>query len=84
MEAFLFKFENYALLAVAQAEHRQGNHLASKGRYALLQQFKADLEQAGMRKQLLDVIQKGMVEWVKQKDPNTMDIKTGGKNKCFN
>ena len=41
----------------------------------------------GAHKQLLDFIQKGTVERVKQKDPNAMDIdaiKTGGKNKCFN
>ena len=52
-----------------------------------LDTFKADLRQAGARKQLLSFIQKGTAERVSRKDPNAMDIdavKTGGKNKCFN
>ena len=99
MEAFLLKFENYALLAdydeTRQIELLEQNadreivlHLIlEKGRYMFLDTFKANLRQAGARKQLLNFIQKGTAERVKQKDPNTMDIdavKTGGKNKCFN
>ena len=99
MEAFLLKFENYALL-VEYDETRQielleqnadkeivSRLILEKGRYTFLDTFKADLRQAGARKQLLSFIQKGTAERVKQKDPNAMDIdavKTGGKNKCFN
>ena len=99
MEAFLLKFENYALLAeydeTRQIELLEQNAdkeivmrlILEKGRYTFLDAFKADLRQAGARKQLLSFIQKGTAERVKQKDPNAMDIdavKTGGKNKCFN
>ena len=99
MDTFLLKFENYALLAdyadTRQIELLEQNadkeivsHLIlEKGHYASLHQFKADLQQAGAHKQLLDFIQKGTAERVRQKDPNAMDIdaiKTGGKNKCFN
>ena len=99
MEAFLLKFENYALLAdydeTRQIELLEQNAdkdivsrlILEKERYMFLDTFKADLRQAGARKQLLSFIQKGTAEQVKQKDPDTMDIdavKTGGKNKCFN
>ena len=99
MEAFLLKFENYALLAnyadvqliellEANADREIVSHLIlEKGRYTDLDLFKADLQQVEGRKQLLKFIQKGTVEWARTKDPNTMDIdaiKTGGKNKCFN
>ena len=99
MEAFLLKFENYALLAnyedVRLIELLEANAdraivsrlILEKGRYTDLDLFKADLRQAGGRKQLLEFIQKGTAEWAKTKDPNAMDIdavKTGGKNKCFN
>ena len=99
MDAFLLKFENYTLLAdydeTRQIELLEQNadkeivsHLIlEKGRYKFLDTFKADLQQAGARKQLLSFIQKGTAEQVKQKDPNAMDIdavKTGSKNKCFN
>ena len=99
MEAFLLKFENYALLAdydqtrqIELLEQNTDREIVSrlileKGHYMFLDTFKANLRQAGARKQLLSFIQKGTVEQVKQKDPNTMDIdavKTGGKNKCFN
>ena len=99
MEAFLLKFENYALLAdydeTQQIELLEQNVdreivlrlILEKGCYTFLDTFKTDLRQAGARKQLLSFIQQGMAERVKQKDPNTMDIdavKTGGKNKCFN
>ena len=99
MEAFLLKFENYALLAdydeTWQIELLEQNAdkeivlclILEKGRYTFLDTFKADLWQAGACKQLLSFIQKGMAEWVKQKDPNAMDIdaiKSGSKNKCFN
>ena len=56
--------------------------ILEKKHYASLRWLKEDLRQAGARKQLLDFIQKGIAEWVKTKDPNTMDIdavKTGGK-----
>ena len=81
---FLLKFENYALLAdyddTQQIELLEQNadkeivlHLIlEKGCYASLHLFKADLQQAGARKQLLNFIQKGTAEQVKQKDPNTM------------
>ena len=99
MEAFLLKFENYTLLAdydetrqIELLEQNTDKEIVSrlileKGCYTFLDTFKADLWQAGARKQLLSFIQKGTAERVKQKDPNTMDIdavKTGGKNKCFN
>ena len=99
MDAFLLKFENYTLLAdydntrqIELLEQNADKEIVSrlileKGHYTSLRQFKADLQQAGAHKQLLDFIQKGMAEQVKQKDPNAMDIdavKTGGKNKCFN
>ena len=99
MDIFLLKFENYTLLAdyddVGQIELLEQNvdkgiisHLIlEKWRYTSLQQFKADLQQAGVHKQYLDFIQKGMVEQVKTRDPNTMVIdavKTGSKYKCFN
>ena len=99
MEAFLLKFENYTLLTgydeTRQIELLEQNadkeivlHLIlEKGHYMFLDTFKANLRQAGARKQLLSFIQKGMVEQVSRKDPNTMDIdavKTGSKNKCFN
>ena len=99
MGAFLLKFENYALLAnyedvrliellEANADRTIVSHLIlEKGRYTDLDLFKADLRQAGGRKQLLEFIQKRTAEWAKTKDPNAMDIdavKTGGKNKCFN
>ena len=99
MEAFLLKFETYALLAdydetrqIELLEQNVDKEIVSclileKGRYTFLDTFKTNLRQAGARKQLLSFIQKGMAERVKQKDPNTMDIdavKTGGKNKCFN
>ena len=99
MEAFLLKFENYALLAdydetwqIELLEQNADKEIVSrlileKGRYTFLDTFKANLRQAGARKQLLSFIQKGTAERVKQKDPNAMDIdaiKTGGKNKCFN
>ena len=61
--------------------------ILEKGCYTFLDTFKADLWQAGARKQLLNFIQKGTADRVRQKDPNAMDIdavKTGGKNKCFN
>ena len=61
--------------------------ILEKGCYASLLLFKADLQQAGARKQLHDFIQKGPAEQVRQNDPNAMDIdavKTGSKNKCFN
>ena len=99
MDAFLLKFENYALLAdyndtqlIELLEQNADKEIVShlileKGCYASLLLFKANLQQAGARKQLLDFIQKGTVEQVRQKDPNAMDIdavKTGSKNKCFN
>ena len=99
MEVFLLKFENYALLAdydetwqIELLEQNADKEIVSclileKGRYTFLDTFKADLRQAGARKQLLSFIQKGTVERVSRKDPSTMDIdavKTGGKNKCFN
>ena len=74
MDVFLLKFENYALLAdyddTRQIELLKQNadkeivsHLIlEKGHYASLCQFKADLRQAGAHKQLLNFIQKGMVE----------------------
>ena len=61
--------------------------ILEKGHYTFLDMFKADLWQAGARKQLLSFIQKGTADQVSRKDPNAMDIdavKTGGKNKCFN
>ena len=99
MDAFLLKFENYTLLAdyddtqqIELLEQNVDKEIVSrlildKGHYTSLHLFKANLRQAGARKQLLDFIQKGTAERVKQKDPNAMDInaiKTGGKNKCFN
>ena len=99
MEAFLLKFENYTLLAdydetrqIELLEQNADKEIVSrlileKGRYTFLDTFKADLQQAGARKQLLSFIQKGTAERVSRKDPNAMDIdavKTGGKNKCFN
>ena len=99
MEAFLLKFENYALLAdyddtrqIELLEQNTDKEIVSclileKGRYTFLDTFKADHWQAGACKQLLTFIQKETVEWVKQKDPNAMDIdavKPGGKNNCFN
>ena len=99
MEAFLLKFENYALLVnyddtrqIELLEQNVDKEIVSrlileKGCYTFLDTFKADLWQAGARKQLLSFIQKGTAERVKQTDPNAMDIdamKTGGKNKCFN
>ena len=99
MEAFLLKFENYTLLAnyedvwlIKLLEANTDRAIVSrlileKGRYTDLDLFKADLRQAGGRKQLLEFIQKGTAEQAKTRDPNTMDIvavKTGGKNKCFN
>ena len=99
MEAFLLKFENYALLAdydeTRQIELLEQNAdraivsrlILKKGRYTFLDTFKADLQQAGAWKQLLNFIQKGTAERVSKKDSNAMDIdaiKTGGKNKCFN
>ena len=99
MEAFLLKFENYALLAdydgtwqIELLEQNADKEIVSrlileKGRYTFLDTFKADLRQAGAHKQLLSFIQKGTAERVSRKDPNTMNIdavKTGGKNKCFN
>ena len=95
MDMFLLKFENYALLAdygdTQQIELLEQNadkeivshFILEKGHYASLRQFKADLQQAGACKQLLDFIQKGTAERVKQKDPNAMDIdaiKTGKTN----
>ena len=88
MEVFLLKFENYALLAnyedVRLIELLEANtdwaivsHLIlEKGRYTDLDLFKADLQQAGGRKQLLKFIQKGTAEQAKTKDPNAMDIDT--------
>ena len=98
MEVFLLKFENYTLAdydETQQIELLQQNAdkeivsrlILEKGSYTFLDTFKADLRQAGAHKQLLSFIQKGTVERVSSKDPNTMDInaiKTGGKNKCFN
>ena len=99
MEAFLLKFENYALLAnyedVWLIELLEANadrviilHLIlEKGRYTNVDLFKADLRQAGGCKQLRKFIQKGMAEQAKTRDHNTMDIDavtTGSKNKCFN
>ena len=93
------KVQNYALLAnykdIRLIELLEANMdqaivsrlILEKGRYTDLDLFKADLQQAGGRKQLLEFIQKGTVERAKTKDPNTMDIdamKTGSKNKCFN
>ena len=48
--------------------------------------FKKDLKEAGSRKQLLNFIKSGMVEWAKTRDPNTMDIDAAqsSNNKCFN
>ena len=74
MDMFLLKFENYALLAdyndtwqIELLEQNADKEIVSrlileKGRYASLQQFKADLQQAGAHKQLLNFIQKGTVE----------------------
>ena len=99
MEAFPLKFENYTLLAdyddTRQIELLEQNadkeivsHLIlEKEHYTFLDTFKADLRQAGARKQLLSFIQKGTAERVSRKDPNAMDIdavKTGSKNKRFN
>ena len=99
MEAFLLKFDNYALFAdydktwqidllEQNADKEIVSHLIlEKGHYTLLDTFKADLRQAGARKQLLSFIQKGTAERVSRKDPNAMDIdavKTGSKNKGFN
>ena len=99
MEAFLSKFENYALLAnydkTRQIELPEQNAdkeiisrlILERGCYTFLDMFKADLQQAGARKQLLSFIQKGTAEQVSKKDPNAMDIdavKTGGRNKSFN
>ena len=69
MEAFLLKFEIYALLAeydeTRQIELLEQNAdkeivtclILEKGHYMFLDTFKADLWQAGARKQLLDFIQ---------------------------
>ena len=74
MEVFLLKFENYALLAnyedVQLIELLEANTdraivsclILEKGRYTDLDLFKADLQQAGGHKQLLEFIQKGMAE----------------------
>ena len=74
MEAFLLKFENYALLTdydkTRQIELLEQNAdkkivmclILEQGRYMFLDTFKADLQQAGARKQLLDFIQKGTAE----------------------
>ena len=97
MEVFLLKFENYTLLAdydkTRQIELLEQNTdreivlrlILEKGCYMFLNTFKADLRQAGACKQLLNFIQKGMAERVKQKDPMDIDaVKAGSKNKCFN
>ena len=99
MEVFLLNFENYALLAdydetwqIELLEQNVDKEIVShlileKVCYTFLDTFKADLWQAGARKQLLSFIQKGTAERVSRKHPNTMDIdavKSGGKNKCFN
>ena len=74
MEVFLLKFENYALLAnyedVQLIELLEANTdraivsclILKKGRYTDLDLFKADLQQVGGHKQLLEFIQKGMAE----------------------
>ena len=76
MEAFLLKFENYTLLAdydetrqIELLEQNADNEIISrlileKGCYTFLDTFKADLWQAGARKQLLSFIQKGTAELV--------------------
>ena len=79
MEAFLLKFENYALLTdydktrqIEQLEQNADKEIITclileKGRYTFLDTFKANLRQAGARKQLLDFIQKGTAEWSSKK-----------------
>ena len=60
--------------------------ILEKGHYTTVVDFKKDLKKAGSRKQLLNFIKSGTVEWAKTKDPDAMDIDAAwsGNNKCFN
>ena len=98
MDTFITRFDTFQALAqypedwlielLEQNADRQiiERLILEKGHYMTVADFKKDLKEAGSRKQLLNFIKSGMVEWAKTRDPNTMDIDAAqsSNNKCFN
>ena len=98
MDTFLTRFDTFQALAqypedrLIELLEQNANQqiverlILEKGRYMTVADFKKDLKEAGSRKQLLNFIKSGTVEWAKTRDPNTMDIDAtqSGNNKCFN
>ena len=98
MDTFITRFNTFQALAqypedqlielLEQNANRQivERLILEKGCYTTVADFKKDLKEAGSRKQLLNFIKSGTVEWAKTRDPNAMDIDAtrSGNNKCFN